>query len=246
MISGGGVRWFYALGILKALEELWMRNKIDAIYGVSAGAIVWSYWAAGYSAQEIFDLLSSINVLSLKTFNFKMGVSLLSHDFLKERFMQDLPKTFGELKKKIYIGAVDSRKAQFKIFENDDLIPPLLASMSIPGVFPPVDYKDFSLVDGGVLNNFPVDLAKERYPHHKLIWIYLNKFLEDQKIKNIFNGLSLAYEILLRWPSLPKLDIPDYLFYRDLDIPVLSIDLKKMKQIFLMGYADWLKEFVKK
>ena len=246
MISGGGVRWFYALGILKALEERWMRNKIDAIYGVSAGAIVGSYWAAGYSAQEIFDLLSSINVLSLKTFNFKMRVSLLSHDFLRDRFTQDLPKTFSELKKKMYIGAVDTRKAQFQVFEKDDLISPLLASMSIPGVFPPVDYQGFSLVDGGVLNNFPVDLAKERYPHHKLIGIYLNKFLEDQKIKNIFDGLSLTYEILLRWPSLPKLDIPDYLFYRDLEIPILSIDLKKMKQIFLMWYADGLKEFVKK
>lgn len=246
VISGGGVRWFYALGILKALEELWMRDKIDAIYGVSAGSIVWSYWAAWYNAQEIFDFLINTKVLSWKTFNFKMGKSLLSHDFLKDRFTQDLPKTFGELKKKMYIGAVDTRKAQFQVFDNGDLITPILASMSIPGVFPPVDYKEFSLVDGGVLNNFPVDLAKERYPHHKLIGIYLNKFLEDQKIKNIFDGLSLTYEILLRWPSLPKLDIPDYLFYRDLDIPILSIDLKKMKQIFLMWYADGLKEFIKK
>ena len=246
VISGGGVRWVYALWILKALEEMWLRDKIDAIYGVSIGSIVWSYRAAGYSAQEIFDLLSSVKVLSLKTFNFKIGKSLLSHDFLKDRFVQDLPKTFGELKKKMYIGAVDSRKALFQVFEDGDLITPILASMSIPGVFPPVDYKDFSLVDGGVLNNFPVDLAKERYPHHKLIGIYLNKFLEDQKIKNIFVGLSLTYEILLRWPSLPKLDIPDHLFYRDLEIPILSMDLKKMKQIFLLGYADGLKEFAKK
>jgi predicted acylesterase/phospholipase RssA len=70
--------------------------------------------------------------------------------------------------------------------------------MSIPGVFPPVMHKEFCLVDGGVLNNFPVDLAKESYPKNKIIGIYLNQFLEDQKIKNIFDGLSLTYEILLR------------------------------------------------
>ena len=245
VISGGGVRWFYALGILKALEERWMRNKIDAIYGVSAGAIVWTYRAAGYNAQEIFDLLIKTKVLSWKTFNFKIGTSLLSHDFLKDRFVQDLPKKFVDLKTKMYIGAVDAHKAQFHLFEDGDLIDPLLSSMAIPGVFPPVDYKGYCLVDGGVLNNFPVDLAQEAYSHHKLIGIYLNKFLEDQEIKNVFAGISLAYEILLRWPSLPKLDIPDVLFYKALDIPILSVDVKKMKELFLMWYADGLKEFSK-
>ncbi len=246
VISGGGVRWFYALGILKAMEEFGLRDKIDAIYGVSAGAIIWSYRAAGYTAQEIFDRLIATKVFSLKTFNFKLGKSLLSHDFLKDRFVEDLPQTFTWLKKKLFIGAVDARKAKFHLFEEGNLITPLLASMSIPGVFPPVEYKDFCLVDGGMLNNFPADLAKEHYPHHKIIWIYLNQFLEDQKIDNIFEGLSLTYEILLRWPSLPKLDIPDYLFYKGLDIPILSIDIKKMKQIFLMWYADGLKTFATK
>jgi NTE family protein len=41
--------------------------------------------------------------------------------------------------------------------------------MSIPGVFSPVKYLDFSLVDGGVINNFPVDLAKKQYPSHEII-----------------------------------------------------------------------------
>jgi NTE family protein len=151
------------------MEEFGLRDKIDAIYGVSAGAIIGTYWASGYSAQEIFDRLIATKIFSLKTFNFKLGKSLLSHEFLKERFVEDLPKTFSGLQKKMFIGAVDSRKAKFHLFENDDLITPLLASMSIPGVFPPVDYKDLCLVDGGILNNFPVDLAKKDYPHHKLI-----------------------------------------------------------------------------
>ena len=56
VISGGGVRWFYGLGILKAMEELWVADKIEAVYGVSAGAIIGAYWTAGYSAQEIFDI----------------------------------------------------------------------------------------------------------------------------------------------------------------------------------------------
>jgi NTE family protein len=41
--------------------------------------------------------------------------------------------------------------------------------MSIPGIFPPVKYDKYSLVDGGVLNNFPVDVAKKDYPNHEII-----------------------------------------------------------------------------
>ena len=117
--------------------------------------------------------------------------------------------------------------------------------MSIPGIFPPVKYKEFSLVDGGVLDNFPVDKAKEAYPHNEIIGIYLNQFLEDQKIDNVFDGLSLTYEILLRGPSIAKLDVPEYLFSRHLNIQVLSMDTKEMEHIFLLGYADGIKQFSK-
>jgi NTE family protein len=41
--------------------------------------------------------------------------------------------------------------------------------MSIPGVFPPVHYENYLFVDGGLLNNFPVDLAKKIYPHREII-----------------------------------------------------------------------------
>jgi len=53
-------------------------------------------------------------------------------------------------------------------------------------------------MDGGATNNFPVDLAKQRYPKNKIIGIALNKFQENQKIKSIFDNLSVSFEILLR------------------------------------------------
>jgi NTE family protein len=56
VISWWGTRGFYALGILKGLEELWYKDKIEAIYGVSVGALIGSYWSAGYSAQEIYTM----------------------------------------------------------------------------------------------------------------------------------------------------------------------------------------------
>ena len=72
VISWWGTRWFYALGILKGLEELGYKEKIQAIYGVSVGAMIAGYRSAGYSAQEIYDIFfdersfgfSSINIFS--------------------------------------------------------------------------------------------------------------------------------------------------------------------------------------
>jgi len=240
VISGGGVRWFYALWVLKAIEELWLKDKIEIVYGVSAGAIVGSYWAAGYSAQEIFDTMIGFKLMSWKMLNLLSKKSLLAHTLLKEKFSHELPKHFEDLKKKLFIGCVDTHKATFHLFKEGDLIHPLLGSMSIPGIFPPIEYKTHCLVDWGVLNNFPVDIAKREYPNHKIIGIYLNHFMEDQKIKNILDSLSLTYEILLRWPCIPKLSIPDYTLSRALNIKVLSADTKKMKKIFELGYADGL------
>jgi predicted acylesterase/phospholipase RssA len=55
-----------------------------------------------------------------------------------------------------------------------------------------------SLVDGGTVNNFPVDLAKKAYPANEIIGIALNQFQENQPIKNIFDSLSMCYELLFR------------------------------------------------
>ena len=71
-------------------------------------------------------------VIIHKTFNFKMRVSLLSHDFLKDRFTQDLPKTFSELKKKMYISGARitayTRGVENIIIVNCSLLPTIYAT----------------------------------------------------------------------------------------------------------------------
>ncbi|WP_141675445.1 patatin-like phospholipase family protein [Formosa haliotis] len=57
--------------------------------------------------------------------------------------------------------ATDIVNGKQVVLDHGSLVTAMRASMSIPGVFKPVDYKNTLLVDGGVLNNFPVDVAKE-------------------------------------------------------------------------------------
>ena len=244
VISWWWFRWTYALWILKALEECWTNKEIDAIYGVSIWAIIWSARSNGMNAEEIFNLL--IN-LSIKDFYwkelFKKSWGLISNKKIKYLLDEHLPKDFKNLKIPFYAGCVDTNSAEYKLFHEWDLRKIILWSMSIPGIFPAVKYSDYSLIDWWVLNNFPVDIAKQHYPNHEIIWIALNKFQTNQRIKSIFDNLQITLEVIMRSKLLENTKIVDYLFYRDLPIPVLSLDKKQMHDAFALWYEDWIEMF---
>jgi predicted acylesterase/phospholipase RssA len=154
-----------------------------------------------------------------------------------------LPKSFESLQKPFYAWVVDTNTAEYKLFNSWNLQKIVLWSMSIPGIFPPVSYDKYSLVDWWVLNNFPVDLAKKEYPDHEVIWIALNKFQTNQKIKSAFDNLSVTFEVMMRSKLLQNTKKVDYLFYRELKIWPLSLNKKQMHETFALGYNDWIKMF---
>ena len=135
------------------------------------------------------------------------------------------------------------RTATFQIFGEWDLHKTVLWSMSIPGIFPPVKYGEYLLVDGWVLNNFPVDIAKKDFPNHKIIWIALNKFQTNQKIKSAFDNLQVNFEVMMRSKLMENTQLVDYLFYRELPLSVLSLNKKQMHKAFALWYQDGIEMF---
>ncbi len=230
---------------MHALEKLWIDRQIKAIYGVSAGAIVWSYRCAGYPAWEIFDKFTELFSFGVSKINLIPKKSLIKNEFLKKTFTADLPSDFKALKKQLYIGATNTNKAEYVVFNSGPLVAPLMGSMAIPGVFEAIAFQNMSLVDGGTINNFPVDIAKKKYPGKEIIGIALNKFTENQKIGNIFDSLMMWYELLFRGQLVGKFDIVDHLFYRQLDASILDTKEKDMRKIFKQGYDDALAHFEK-
>ena len=81
------------------------------------------------------------------------------------------------------------------------------------------------------------------YPKHEMIGIALNKFKEGQPIKNIFDNLSISYEILMRHHTIENMDIVDHLFYKELPLKVLDIRKKNMHKAYLEGYKDCISRF---
>ena len=246
VISWWWARWTYALWIMKAIEECWIESEIDAIYWVSIWAIVWSLWSNWINAEEIFGLLTD---LSVRDFYWRDILSkswgFISNKKIELLLNKYLPKNFEDLKIPFYVWTVDTNNAEYKLFHEWDLRKIVLGSMSIPGIFPPVKYKEYSLVDWGVLNNFPVNIAKKDYPNHEIIWIALNKFQTNQKIRSAFDNLLVNFEVMMRSKLLRNTKLVDFLFYRELPIQVLSLNKKQMHKTFALWYEDWIKMFKK-
>lgn len=247
VISWWWARWTYALWIMKALEELHIKEEIDAIYWVSIGSIVWAVWSDWMKAEEIFEALTKIWVTDFYwTDILRKSWGFMSNKKIKSLLDEYLPETFEELQIPFYAWVVDTNSAEFKLFHKWNLREIVLGSMSIPWIFPPSVFDKYSLVDGGVLNNFPVDLAKEDYPNHEVIWIALNKFQTNQKIVSAFDNLIITFEVMMRSKLLENTKLVDYLFYKELSIPILSLNKKQMQDAFALWYKDWIRMFKKK
>ena len=240
VISWWWFKAFYALWVLKAIEELGLQKKIKACFGVSGGAIVLSWWLSGYTAEKMYDIFINLDYLSLLKPNWRIHQSLIDINKIKKFFKSHLVNNFEDLKKKLYIWTVDLLEGKYILYDSWELIRPLIWSMSLPGIFPGVKYDGKFLVDWWVINNFPTDLAKQKYPDEKIIWIALTNIRKIDKISNIFENLLRSWQLSIESSIIENLKYCDILFYPKLDVRVLDLRKKKLKEIFEKGYKDGL------
>ncbi len=152
-LSGGGVRGFAHIGALRAFEDVGV--KPDIIAGVSAGSVVASFYAAGMKADEIFELLGSIDMSKF------LQVDISKSGFLKldkfKRFLEkNLPfENIEQLPMPTIIAATDIEQQHEMPFTSGNIAERVIASCSIPLVFRPVKIDGSYCVDGGVLHNLP-------------------------------------------------------------------------------------------
>ena len=183
VLSGGGAKGIAHLAFMENLKE----NNINfqGIVGVSAGSIaaaLYSYYDGNIKklkkvGKEIYELNVFNEIVEkfglsdkrekLPIFSiFFSEVKLLRKASLfniseVKKYLYDI---FGgvnieDLPIPIYIAALNVNTGEYTIFTKGELVPRILASMAIPGVFPPQKIEDNYYVDGGALNNVPVSVA---------------------------------------------------------------------------------------
>ena len=159
ILTGGAARGYCHVGVLSVLEEYHI--PIDFIIGISMGSIVGGYYSYGYSIDQMINIARHFKLMSLIEIN-RPFTGFLSGDKLEKIFIRDVDHVNIEnLKKKLIIIATDLITQKMVIFDHGPLYIAMRASSAIPGVFDPVKYKNMLLVDGGVLTNYPIDLARK-------------------------------------------------------------------------------------
>jgi NTE family protein len=157
-LGGGGTKGYAHLGVLHVLERAGV--PIDYLAGTSAGAIIGCLRALGHSLDAIADILDKG---SPTVFHPTLPRKALLSDVSLRRFIRRIvgDARIEELRIPLAIVAADIATGTEVTFTRGLLWPAVLASMSIPGVFPPRAIGSFTLVDGGVINPVPSDVASD-------------------------------------------------------------------------------------
>lgn len=161
--AGGGARSFCHLGVLRALAEHGI--PLDLASGTSLGAIV----AAGVSLDlGLDDLMGRFRIMvetnpTSRDYLLVPRTSLLSGRKLDRLLPQLLPDTgIEDCWKDFACVSANITNPGAHIHRSGPLLRALRATVSIPGVFPPVVLESGELlVDGGVVNNLPADVLRE-------------------------------------------------------------------------------------
>ncbi len=167
-LSAGGVRGFAHVGVLEVLNNAGM--PIDAMAGTSMGAVIGSLYAAGLPPQELWEIGKHINFEKITPdfnlmglFKFLFLQKLPSSQNLQSFFNEQIGHIrFEDLEIPFATAAMDVKTGEQVIFDSGPLDIAVRASMNLPGVFDPVEYRHRYLVDGAVVNYLPVNLVKNQ------------------------------------------------------------------------------------
>jgi len=155
VLSGGGARDVAHLGMLQALDELQIKPQV--ISGVSAGAVIGALYAGGYKPAQILHMAKEHSPMSVVAAVITAG-GLFSPEVLKDVLAEALPHDgFEFLKIPLYVTATDLNSCSSVFFSKGLLNDVIVGSAAVPAVFEPILHQHYLLVDGGVLNDFPVD-----------------------------------------------------------------------------------------
>lgn len=160
-LSGGGARGLAHLKILEAFDELNIKPNIIA--GSSIGAFIGALYAAGISSKEIQKFFKGIN---FQRFAQLFDISFTGKGLIKgikvENIFSQLIDTenFEDLEIPLKVIATDLESRKEKVFSKGNITKAVRASISIPGIFEPVEIDSKVYVDGGLTNLIPTNHLK--------------------------------------------------------------------------------------
>lgn len=254
-LGGGGARGLAHIPLLEVFDELEVRPH--RIAGTSIGAIIGGLYASGRSGAEIRDLVGRLTVSENENwlgslfsedirrwFDFievRLGKGgLLSTDaFLTFLGEQLGGNRFEDLIIPLQVVATDFWRHEQVVYSRGDLLPAIKASMAVPGLFPPVEYNDRVLVDGGLVNPVPYELLFDDCDFVIAIDVLGNHApVRDEGptyFETSFNSLQIMQEAIVREKLLRR---PPDLYLKPALTEVRLLEFYKADAIFRQTEAS--------
>ena len=215
VLGGGGPRGFAHLGVMQALDEAGV--PVDAVGGTSIGAVMGAFraldldahtrqeWALAGFVEKGNLFPPTLPVLSFSSAR-KVRELLESPEYLGDRMVEETWIPY-------FCVSANLTRAEVVVHDRGLLATAVRASLSLPGIFPPVRQGSDFLVDGGVLNNLPVDIMEDRFAPGSVIAVDLSVETEvgaPSRYQETPSGWSLLVERLIRGrrnPNAPPLSL---------------------------------------
>ena len=159
VLSGGGARGFAHVGVLSVVEELQL--PVDLIVGVSMGSIVGAGYAAGLSADDMANLARAMRLTSI--FRPRPGrLNLVNPAGIRAVIRQIFgDRRFEDLDRELVVVSSSVTTGRHYVIRDGPIADAIVASCSIPLVFPPVTRDGHHLLDGGLIDGLPIAVARE-------------------------------------------------------------------------------------
>ncbi|MCL2327862.1 MAG: patatin-like phospholipase family protein [Bacteroidetes bacterium] len=230
-LSGGGARGVVQLGIMQALYEAGIRPTIIA--GTSMGAINGLFLAAGYTPKETYEIL--LKNFDRKAIPYWRGVRKGFQNLI-QIFQKYIDVTcFEDLDIPLYVSATNLNTGKNELASQGNLLfDYVIASASIPIIFPPRIINKHHYVDGGASNNFPTRVLVGKCD--KIIGIHVNHIAEMNDFRNMFAIVERIYRIAIHSAIADRFDLCDFCIDPEEIMKYSMFDFDKMTEIYKLGY----------
>jgi len=276
IFGGGGIRGLCYCGAYKALLE--NNIKLTGCAGSSIGAIFACLLSLNYSYEEIFEILSNTGFEMFIDLNidFKKELALskgkIFYEWMKEQIEKKFygesykkgampPVKFSDIKTKLIIYSVDLTNLKFNEFSNEktpdfEIATAVRASVSMPGLFVPLEFEGKLLVDGDLLKSTPLWRVTNSIKNldERIIEFRLEDNETPKKVSNSFEYLNRVYNAICGFATDYIVDLYkekdkfDYIKINTEDVSVVDflISKEKKKELFDKGYettSAYFREF---
>lgn len=232
-LSGGAARGIAHLGVLKALDEIGIKPSI--ISGVSSGAIVGVFYAAGFTPDEVLKLIKELRIYRIMRLAIGQ-VGILHLDEVEKLYYKYLGEnaTFEDLNIPVIIGATDMHAGRTVNFSSGNLIKPLIASSAVPVLYKPVQYQGMLLNDGGLLDNLPVEALIGKCDVK--IGVHSNPLNHEARITSLRSMIERTTHLAINNNVKFRMHLCDY-FIEPTDLKLYRLmSFSKADEMFEIGY----------